>query len=123
MNTSHARSWQQTHATERTSNEKRIVKVRKTGWVTKGEKVLYTIVGACLIIGCVLMVSYSSSTDTMNREIESLENKVQKQEVKNEGLLFEMKELSNPDRITRIARENGFQTQDAEVKQAQAFNN
>lgn len=123
MNTSHARSWQQAHTTEQTTNEKQIVKVRKTGWVTKGEKVLYTIVGVCLIIGCVLMVSYSSSTDTLNREIESLEKDVQNQQVKNEGLLFEMKELSNPDRITRIARENGFQIQDAEVKQAQAFNN
>jgi|SRR5699024_6729394 len=123
MNTSHARSWQHTHSTERTANEKQVVKVRKTGWVTKGEKFLYTFVGIGLIIGCILMVSYTSSTDTLNREIESLETEVQKQQVKNEGLLFEMKELSNPDRITRIARENGFQIQDAEVKQAQAFNN
>lgn len=123
MNTSHARSWQQSYAPEQTPHEKQIVKVKKTGWITKGEKVLYTIIAISLIVACVLMVSYSSSTDTLNRKIESLESVVQKQKVKNEGLQFEMKELSNPDRITRIARENGFQIQDAEVKQAQAFNN
>jgi len=123
MNTSHARSWQQSYAPEQTPHEKQIVKVKKTGWITKGEKVLYTIIAISLIVACVLMVSYSSSTDTFNRKIESLESVVQKQKVKNEGLQFEMKELSNPDRITRIARENGFQIQDAEVKQAQAFNN
>lgn len=120
MNTSQARSWQQTQ--EHTPDENQIVKVKRTGWITKGEKVLYSVVGICLIIGCVFMVSYASSTDTLNRDIESLETVVQKQKVKNEGLQFEMKELSNPDRITRIARENGFQIQDAEVKQAQAFN-
>lgn len=122
MNTSHARSWQQSYAPDQARNEKQVVRVKKKGWITKGEKVLYSIIGLCLIIGCVFMVSYASSTDTLNREIESLETKVQNQQVKNEGLHFERKELSNPDRITRIARENGFQIQDAKVKQAQAFN-
>lgn len=122
MSASHARSWQQSYEQNHTLNDKPVVKVRKTGWITKGEKVLYSIVGICLIIGCVFMVSYASSTDTLNREIESMETVVQKQEVENEGLLFEMKELSNPDRITKIARENGFQIQDAEVKQAHVFN-
>lgn len=121
MSASQARSWKHSYAQEQTQNEKSVVKVRKTGWITKGEKVLYSIIGICLIVGCIFMVSYASSTDSLNREIESLDTVVQKQEVENEGLLYEMKELSNPDRITRIARENGFQIQDADVKQAHAF--
>ncbi|HLR01895.1 MAG TPA: cell division protein FtsL [Virgibacillus sp.] len=121
MSASQARSWKHSYAQEQTQNEKSVVKVRKTGWITKGEKVLYSIIGVCLIVGCIFMVSYASSTDSLNREIESLDTVVQKQEVENEGLLYEMKELSNPDRITRIARENGFQIQDADVKQAHAF--
>lgn len=121
MSASQARSWKHSYAQEQTQNEKSVVKVRKTGWITKGEKVLYSIIGICLIVGCIFMVSYASSTDSLNREIESLDTVVQKQEVENEGLLYEMKELSNPDRITRIARENGFQIQDADVKQVHAF--
>ena len=68
------------------------------------------------------MVSYSSTTDTLNREIQSMENSIVDQQVINEGLVFEIKDLSRPERITQIARENGFTIQAAEVKHANAFN-
>lgn len=117
MNALHARSWQTSAAPE----EKSLVKVKKTGWITKGEKLLYSFVALCLIAGCIFMVSYASATDSLNRDLETVETKVQEQEVENEGLQFEKKELERPERIIKIARENGFEIQDAEVKQAQAF--
>lgn len=117
MNTSQAKSWQESYAPE----EKQIVKVKKTGWITKGEKILYSLIGLSIIAGCIFMVSYASSTDSVNRNLESLETDVKKQEVTNEGLQYEKKELSRPERIIKIARENDFKIQDAEVKQAQAF--
>lgn len=126
MSANHARNWEQSYTTTTQApvkEEQVTVKVRKQSWITKGEKVLYSVIGASLIFAGVFTVSFSSSTDTLNRELQALENTVQKQQVTNEGLLFEMKELSRPERITKIAKDNGLKIQDAEVKQAHAYNN
>lgn len=123
MSESQARSWQPTQTTTAPEKEKQVViKVRKQSWISKGEKVLYSLVGTCLLIAAILMVSFASSTDTINREVQALENNVQKQQVVNEGLLFEKKELSRPERIIKTAKENGLQIQDAEIKQASTVN-
>lgn len=124
MGVKHVRSWQQhTNQEPITKDKEVIVKVRKTGWITKGEKILYTLFSACVIAGALYIVSYSSSTDTLNRELQSLEQTILNQEVTNEGLLFEVRELSKPDRITKIAKEKGLKIQDSAVKRAQLFNN
>ncbi|WP_164669100.1 cell division protein FtsL [Virgibacillus doumboii] len=124
MSAIHARNWEQSYTSQAPKREKQVaVKVRKKSWISKGEKVLYTVVGLCLVAACIYVISFASSTDTINRELQSLEQTVQKQEVKNEGLLYEKKQLSRPERITRIAKENGLKIQDAKVKRATAFNN
>ncbi len=75
-----------------------------------------------MIAVSIYVVSFASSTDTLNRKVESLEQTVKQQEVTNEGLLYEKKQLSRPERITRIAKENGLKIQDAQVKQASVYN-
>lgn len=124
MSASHARSWQQTTQTNTAPKKDKevVIKVRKQSWITKGEKILYSVIGTCLILAAMYMVSFASSTDTINRELQALQNDVQKQQVVNEGLLFEKKELSRPERIVKIAKENGLQIQDAEIKQVSALN-
>lgn len=123
MGANHARNWQHGYSTQTPIKEKKVaVKVHKQSWITKGEKALYSVVGVFLILASIVIVTYSSSTDTLNRELQSLEQKVQIQQVENEGLLFKKKELSTPERITTIAKENGLKIQDAEVKQAHVFN-
>lgn len=119
MSAEHARNWEQTQAPK----QKQIPVVRKTSWITRGEKVLYSVIGTCVIAAGLYTVSFSSSTDSLNRELQSLENTVQKQEVQNEGLRYEKKELSRPERITTIAKKHGLKIQDAEIKQASALNN
>ncbi|MGM8364227.1 cell division protein FtsL [Virgibacillus sp. W0181] len=124
MNTNQARNWQQGYQTSPSQQTKQVtIKVQKQSWVTKGEKVLYSIVAFCLIMAGAYIVFYSSSTDTLNREMQSLEQTVQKKQVQNESLQFQVKELSRPERITKIAKENGLKIQDAQVKQASALNN
>lgn len=103
--------------------QKVTVKVRKQGWITKGEKVLYSLIGTCIIAAGGYMVSFSSSTDSLNRELQQLEQTVQNQQVVNESLLYEVKELERPERITEIARKNGLKIQNTEMKQAQNVNN
>ncbi|WP_010649481.1 cell division protein FtsL [Oceanobacillus massiliensis] len=124
MSANQAHSWQQLNPQHKPNREQKVpVKVRKSGWITKGEKVIYSVFGACLIAGGIFVVSYSSATDTINRDLQELEHTVSTQQVKNEGLLFEMKELSRPERIIQIAEENGLKIQNTEVKQAQTMNN
>ncbi|ASK63588.1 cell division protein FtsL [Virgibacillus phasianinus] len=122
MSASHARSWDQMQPTAPKKDKQVVVKVRKQSWITKGEKVLYSIVGVCLLIAAIYMVSFASSTDTINRELQALENDVQQQKVQNEGLIYQKKELSRPERIVKIAEENGLQIQDAKIKQVSGLN-
>ncbi|MFC4023246.1 cell division protein FtsL [Oceanobacillus longus] len=124
MSANQARSWQQTNPQHNPTKEQKVaVKVKKNGWITKGEKIIYSLLGVTVIVSSIFIVSYSSTTDTINRELQQLEQTVSTQQVKNEGLLFEMKELSRPERIIQIADKNGLKIQNAEVKQAQSFNN
>ncbi|WP_164215372.1 cell division protein FtsL [Virgibacillus sp. YIM 98842] len=125
MRGNQAFDWQHRTSTEAAPKreQKVTVKVRKQGWITKGEKVLYSLIGTAIIIACGFMVSFSSSTDSLNRELQQLEQTVQNQQVINESLLFEVKELERPERITKIARDNGLKIQDTKVKQAQNVNN
>ncbi|MFD1018075.1 cell division protein FtsL [Thalassobacillus hwangdonensis] len=99
------------------------VKVHKKRWVSKGEKFLYTIVTGVVAVASVFMINLSSSTDGLNREIQSVEKEIQVQKSQNETLEYQVKELSNPDRILKIAKENGLKIQNAEVKQASTFAN
>ncbi|KPH77186.1 MULTISPECIES: cell division protein FtsL [Bacillaceae] len=124
MSANHARNWQQFSPQQTPNKEpKAHVKVQKKNWITKGEKVIYSIVILCFIVSGIFMVSFSSATDSLNRELIALEQTVKHQKVTNEGLVFEKKELSRPERILKIAKEKGLKIQDADVKQAQALNN
>lgn len=123
MRSNHARSWQQSPVRETTPKQKQVViKVRRTGLVTRGEKFLYAFFCLIFIIACFYIVSYSSAMDSLNREIQTLEQNVEQQTVSNKNLMIEIKELSKPERITKIAKENGLKVQEAEVKKANPFN-
>ncbi|HLR71196.1 MAG TPA: cell division protein FtsL [Pseudogracilibacillus sp.] len=119
MHSNHARSWQQDYAQPRREQQKKIViRVPKKRWLTKGEKVLYSFFSVLLIIAGIYIVSFSSKTDTLNRNVQTLEQQAQHQKIENESLQFEIRELSKPERITKIAKENGLKIQDAKVKRA-----
>lgn len=124
MSANQARSWQQPNPHRMPSAEPKVkVKVKKTGWITKGEKVLYSAIGAMLVASGILIVSFSSATDSINRELQQLEQTVSAQQVKNKSLMTEKGELSRPERIIERAKANGLKIQNTEVKQAEASNN
>lgn len=124
MNTSEARTkrWQPKTYEPKQPTTKVTVKVRKQGWITKGEKIIYTFVGVGLILMCYYLVSYSSTTDSLNREIQSIEKKIELKQIQNENLTYEVKELSKPDRIKAIAEKHGLKIQNTKVKRAHALN-
>ncbi|WP_343753553.1 cell division protein FtsL [Lentibacillus halophilus] len=119
-----ARKWDQSYTSYIPEQEKQTttVHVQKKRWITKGEKLIYSVIGFLLIATCIYVVSFASSTDTLNRKVQSLEETVEQQQVTNEGLLYQKKQLSRPERIARIAKENGLKIQDAHVKQATVYN-
>lgn len=102
--------------------KKIVVKVKRRGWVTRGEKIIYSFFAVGLIFACLYIVSYASKLDTLNREVQQLEQQVHNQKLENEALYFEVSELSSPERIIQIARENGLKVQDVKVKRATAVN-
>lgn len=116
MNSSEARNWKTSQSTQKINQEQIKVKVKHSNKISRGEKYLYIFFSLFIIIASTYVVSYSSTTDTMNREIQSLEEKVVDQQFINEKLSFEVKELSQPERITNIAAKNGLKLQDAEIK-------
>lgn len=120
MNTNQARKWQRDYAqpSEQQQKKKVVVKVRKNSWLTKGEKIIYGFLAILIVASGLYIVSFSSSTDTLNREVQALETQAQQMKADNEALSFEVRELSKPERITKIARDNGLKIQDAQVKRA-----
>ena len=122
MNSSEARNWKTTQSPQKTNQEQVKVKVKYSNKITRGEKYLYIFFSLFIVLASTYVVSYSSTTDTMNREFQSLEEKVVDQQFLNEKLSFEVKELSQPERITNIAAENGLKIQDAEIKRVNPVN-
>lgn len=125
MNTERAKNWRDTYAAAQPQVEQqRKVKVivRRRSWITKGEKIIYSLIGIALVIACYFIVSYSAQTDQINRDIQGLESTINNQRVHNENLQFKIDELSKPDRIMAIAEKLGLKIQDAKVKRAQLIN-
>ncbi|WP_018932774.1 MULTISPECIES: cell division protein FtsL [Gracilibacillus] len=93
------------------------VKVQKR-WVTRGEKMMYAIFAVIFLSISAYLVSYSSSLDQLNREVESLNTQIQQQTVHNKNLAFKQKELSQPERIIENAKKHGLEVQNTQVKRA-----
>src|SRR5699024_567404 len=98
--------------------KKIVIRVKQKGRLTKGEKLIYAIFGVLLIGIGLYIVSFSSSTDALNRDLQTLEQRVQKQTIEQERWQFGVRDLTKPGRITEIAKENGLKNQDAKVKRA-----
>lgn len=123
MAASEARNWQQSWQEQVSPNihsePNRKVKVKvQRRWITTGEKFIYAVFSLVTVIALLFTVGYSSSLDSINRDVQKLESSVQNQQVQNENLVYKVKEYSNPNRILRIAKENGLKIQNTSVKQA-----
>lgn len=110
----------QIHAPE---ERKVTVKVRQSSWITTGEKILYSFFGILLIGICFYLVSFSSTTDSLNREMQTLQRDIEVKQIQNETLTFEIKELSRPERIKAIAEKHGLEIQNTKVKSAYSSHN
>lgn len=85
---------------------------------TKGEKFLYTL--GILVITCfaIYMVMFSTSVNSLNRDIQQLDSNIETIQSQNVSLHAEVQELSNPTRILTIAEKHGLDIKNSNVKQA-----
>ncbi|MGM8214376.1 cell division protein FtsL [Bacillaceae bacterium W0354] len=105
-----------------TPQRKNHSQVVKKPYFTKGEKLLYSIGVLIITVVTVMVVHFSSSIDTLNRDLQVMNNKIENVKLQNNNLSAEVKELSKPSRISAIARENGLNIKNANVKQASNLN-
>lgn len=111
---------QRTRRTEEQERPKRIVKV-KSRKITLGERILACLFGLGVSLALVFIVSYNSNIDSLNRDLQKLEQEIAEQQMINEDLNHQVMEYSNPERILKIAKENGLNIQNTQVKQASQF--
>src|SRR5699024_4243057 len=103
---------------KKTGQNKVHMKVTESGKITKSEKYIYIFYSHILVLFSDYIVFYSSQTDKMNRELQTYETTVDDEKLINEELTLEVKELKQPERNTKIAKENGLKIQDNQVKKA-----
>ncbi len=97
---------------------KKVIKIKQSKLLTRGEKYLYSILGITVLIFSLYLVSFSMKADTLNRTIQDKEALIEEKVLVNESLVFEVRELSQPERITKIAKSKGLKIQESKVKRA-----
>lgn len=90
----------------------------KSRTLTKGEYLLYSMYGIILAAILFAGVHLSAQIDQLNRDIESVRMSITEQSTINDNLVYQQMEYSNPERILSIAKENGLNIQNTQVKQA-----
>ncbi|MFC0524038.1 cell division protein FtsL [Pontibacillus salicampi] len=118
MSAENARKLHEQQPQHTKQQEKVKVQVQKQKWISTGEKFMYSMVSAVAVAASIYVVSFASTTDGMNRDVQHLESKIDKQQVQIENLKFEKKELSKPERILQIAKDNGLEIRKSKVKSA-----
>ncbi len=109
MSSQHARAYRTDDHLEEHVQQPNVVrkkvKVQKR-WITRGEKLMYIIFAVVFLCISAYIVSFSSSVDQVNRNIESLSTQIDQQKVHNKNLAYKKKELSQPERIIANAKEH-----------------
>lgn len=125
MSLNEARSYQsiQTERVRRSNEQpqpKRIIRV-KSRKITHGETILACLFGIFVSLSLVYIVSFNADIDMLNRDMQRLERVITEQQMINEDLSHQVMEYSNPERILAIAKENGLNIQNTQIRQASQF--
>ncbi|MBH0170678.1 MAG: cell division protein FtsL [Bacillota bacterium] len=86
---------------------------------TKGEVVLWGAMGVVLIAGLIWLISLYASVYQATAEVESIQKDLTAETKIVEDYHLQVTELSNPERIMKLAKEQGFIFDDKNVKVVQ----
>jgi cell division protein FtsL len=86
---------------------------------TKGEVVLWGMMGVILVAGLVWLISLYASVYQTAAKVETIQRDIAAETKIVEDYHLQVTELSNPERIMKIAKEQGFIFDDKNVKVVQ----
>ncbi|WP_221564090.1 cell division protein FtsL [Alkalihalobacillus sp. TS-13] len=90
---------------------------RKRSKITKGEKVLWTVAAMMLAAASIFMISNYAEMYTVNKEIQVMEQNIDKQSKQVDDLTLKKSELSEPLRIINFAEQKlGMKFDDKNIK-------
>lgn len=75
------------------------------GRITKGEVMLLTFLALIFFVVSVLVINNYAKIHSLNREVHALESEIENKQRINDDLKLQVTELSEPDRIMKIAKE------------------
>ncbi|MFC7372072.1 cell division protein FtsL [Fictibacillus iocasae] len=91
----------------------------QTRGVTKGEKILWVSAAVILLAGAVWIIANYASIYSSALSNQKLEQKIALETKKTEDYKLQVTELSAPERMFKIAKEQGFKLDDKNVKVVQ----
>lgn len=74
------------------------------GYITKGEKLIYSLSAIAMALVCFVLITNYAQMYMANHDIQQLENQIVQHESAIDGLSLQVKELSDPERILYIAK-------------------
>lgn len=97
---------------------KRQVKIKKS-WLTPGEKIIGVAFAGMVCFGAIHLISNQSNIYEANKELQTVQEKINEQEKVNGDLKVQVSELSSYDRIFAKAKEMGLIKDENNVKVVQ----
>ncbi|PLR97384.1 cell division protein FtsL [Bacillus sp. T33-2] len=93
--------------------------VKRTSWLTPGEKLLALLFGLMVCFGGTYIIAKQAAIYEINKDIQLMESSIQEQEKVNKDLAMQVDELSAYERIEAIAKKLGFAFDGNNVKVVQ----
>ncbi|WP_040204846.1 cell division protein FtsL [Neobacillus jeddahensis] len=91
------------------------VKIKKS-WLTPGEKIIGVVFAGFVCFGAVHLISNQSRIYEVNKDIQTMETKIDEQQKVNGDLKVQVSELSSYDRIFEKAKKMGLFVDENKVK-------
>ncbi|NRD78777.1 cell division protein FtsL [Bacillus sp. BRMEA1] len=113
-----ARNLQEQHVEQTVQEDRRQIKIRKS-WLTPGEKIIGVTFAGLVCFGAIHLISNESKIYDVNKDIQTVQDKVKEQQKENSDLQVQVSDLSNYQRIYEKAKEMGLQVNENNVKVVQ----
>lgn len=113
-----ARNFEQQQQVEQKSQDRSQVKIKKS-WLTPGEKIIGVAFAGLMCFGAVHLISNQAKIYEVNKDIQTVQTKVDEQQKVNRDLQDQVSELSSYERIFEKAKKMGLLINENDVKVVQ----
>lgn len=89
---------------------------RNSGYITKGEVLVYTLGTICFLFAIAIKVFASASISNLKMDIEKMNYKIENQEKKNQSLVMQVNELTSYEKLNGVLKEMGLAYNNENIK-------